>query len=165
MQKTYVSIDNGVTGSIAILSEDDVEFIKTPTISQTNYTKSKKQNITRLNVMEFMRILSNCDRDNTIVLVERPFVNPKMFMTSLCSIRCFEATIVCLEALELPYEYIDSKTWQKEMLPKGCKKSVELKKASLDVGIRLFPGWKKEIIKQKDADSLLMAEWARRRNL
>jgi len=165
MQKTYVGIDNGISGSIAIISEDDTEFMKTPTISQLNYTKSKKQNITRLDVKEFMNILSSCDKENTVVLVERPFVNPGMFKSSLCAVRCFEATIVCLEALELPFEYVDSKSWQRVMLPKGCKKKEHLKKASIDVGIRLFPGWKKEIIKQKDADSLLMAEWARRSNL
>lgn len=165
MQKTYISIDNGTTGSIAILTEDGTEFFKTPTISQINYTKTKKQNITRLDVKEFMRLLSAYNKKNTIVLLERPFVNPNAFKTSMCSIRCFEATLVCLEALELPYEYVDSKQWQRIMLPRGCKKKEDLKKASIDVGIRLFPGFKKEIIKQKDADSLLMAEWARRAGL
>ncbi|MHC4574386.1 MAG: hypothetical protein ACYS76_09695 [Planctomycetota bacterium] len=50
------------------------------------------------------------------------------------------------------------------MLPKGCKKE-ELKKASIDIGCRLFPYHKEQIIKHKDADSLLIAEWARRKNL
>jgi hypothetical protein len=58
--------------------------------------------------------------------------------------------------------YCDSKDWQKDMLPRGCKKE-ELKTASLDIGKRLFPSidWKGF----KDADSLLMAEWARRKGL
>ena len=50
------------------------------------------------------------------------------------------------------------------MLPKGCK-GAELKAASKDVGIRLFPQHKEIIVKQKDADSLLIAEWARRNDL
>jgi hypothetical protein len=50
------------------------------------------------------------------------------------------------------------------MFPKGLK-GIELKKASMDIGIRLFPHLEEVIIKQKDADGLLIAEWARRNNL
>ena len=59
--------------------------------------------------------------------------------------------------------YVDSKEWQKVMLPKGVKGSEELKKSSLDIGNRLFPQFEEN--KHKDRDSLLMAEWARRNNL
>ena len=73
---------------------------------------------------------------------------------------CLEATIIVLELLKIPFEYIDSKAWQRELLPKGLRKE-ELKKASLDVGRRLFPqiDW----TKFKDADGLLIAEWGRRK--
>ena len=51
---------------------------------------------------------------------------------------------------------------QKDMLPKGCK-GEELKKASLDIGNRLFPSFK--TVKHPDRDGLLIAEWARRKGL
>ena len=45
--------------------------------------------------------------------------------------------------------YIDSKEWQKELLPSGCK-GEELKTASRDIGCRLFPKYKDLIIKLID---------------
>ena len=65
-----------------------------------------------------------------------------------------------LEKLGIPYQFIDSREWQSVMLPKGTKGSDLLKKASYDIGKRLFPGL---VEKQKDADSLLIAEFVRRR--
>jgi hypothetical protein len=45
------------------------------------------------------------------------------------------------------------------LLPKGIKGSDELKKASLDVGVRLFP----KLPLKKDADGILIAEYMRRK--
>ena len=55
-----------------------------------------------------------------------------------------------------------NKEWQKTMLPQGLKGSDQLKKASMDVGKRLFPCLSAIIDKHKDADGLLMAEHFRR---
>lgn len=48
---------------------------------------------------------------------------------------------------------------------KGIEGSAELKKASMDIGLRLFPDQEEVIKKHKDADALLIAEWARREQL
>lgn len=48
------------------------------------------------------------------------------------------------------------------LLPKGIS-GEELKKASLDIGGRLFPQFKE--YNHPDRDSLLIAEYARRKNL
>jgi hypothetical protein len=88
-------------------------------------------------------------------------VNPQRFKASTSALRALEATIIVLEELRLPFQYIDSKEWQKEMLPKGIKGSSELKKASLDIGNRLFPQFKD--VKHGDRDGLLMAEYCRRK--
>ena len=42
-----IGIDNGVSGTIGIIKEDESIFVEMPTISQLNYTK-KKANITRI---------------------------------------------------------------------------------------------------------------------
>ena len=76
------------------------------------------------------------------------------------AVRAFEATIVALEQLHIPYQYIDSKEWQKALLPKGCK-GKELKKASHDIATRLFPVI--TLKKNEDADGLLIAEYAKRK--
>ena len=166
MSKTYIGIDNGVSGGIGIITPaEQVAFIPTPTISQQNYTKTKG-NISRLNFEKFWDIMEDQMQDHDcMVILERPMVNPGRFKATISAVRCLEAQLIVLESLKIPYMYVDSKEWQKEMLPSGIKGSTELKKASLDIGTRLFPQFEKEIKKQKDADALLIAEYARRKGL
>jgi hypothetical protein len=47
MADISIGIDNGVSGSIGIISKDWSKYIETPMFSQQNYTK-KKANITRV---------------------------------------------------------------------------------------------------------------------
>lgn len=165
MSRVVIGVDNGTTGTIAVLNgKNGDQFIKTPIVKQQNYTK-KKGNVSRIAVLALTKFLKEqyVDSSNVIVLIERPLVNPTRFAATLSAVRALEATLTILEALELPYVYIDSKEWQKELLPKGCTGSTELKKASLDIGVRLFPQFKELILKHKDADGLLIAEFGRRK--
>lgn len=91
-----------------------------------------------------------------LVLLERPYCNPAGFNASMLAARALEATLVVLDLLKLDYQFVDSKEWQTVMLPKGVIGRDELKKASFEVGKKLFPTTKF----RKDADSLLMAQWA-----
>ena len=133
-----------------------------PVKKEFEYTKVK-QKITRLS-LDFLNIL-DCitDQRNCIAILERP-VTGMPFKAVKSAMRCLEAQLICLELRNIPRMFIDSKQWQKELLPKGCK-GTELKYASMDIGIRLFPEHKKLIMKQKDADGLLIAEWGRRARL
>jgi len=160
MSKTYIGIDNGTTGSIGIIGENEVIFTLTPSKSEQSYTKSKG-NISRIDYKKIYNILEPW-KDNCHVMIERPMVNPGRFKATVSALRALEATLIALEVLEIPHEYIDSKEWQKELLPKGIKGPAELKKASLDIGCRLFPQFKDLIIKQKDADGILIAEFCKR---
>lgn len=167
MSKLYIGIDNGTTGTIGFLtSEGYVNFVKTPTVEELSYTK-KKQYLRRLDCEKFIEIITNAMAENNknssevFCLLERPMVNPSMFHASISAVRIIEAQLVMLETLDIPHAYIDSKQWQKQLLPIGVKGSIELKKASKDIGIRLFPKFKDEITKHKDADGLLIAEFAR----
>ena len=165
MSKNYIGIDNGVTGSIGIIWKiSGSEFYQMPVFKQKSYTKAD-QNISRIDTAELMEILRTLDPSDSIVILERPFVNSKGFKATQSAMRALEATLIVIEYLKLPYQYIDSKQWQKELLPSGIKGTAELKNASFDIGCRLFPQLKEEIKKQKDADGLLIAEWARRNNL
>jgi len=138
-----------------------ISIVPMPVYSEQSYTKTK-QNITRVNWKELEEYLNLYKDPSTLVLIERPMVNFTRFKASGSALRCLEAVLITVERLEFPRMYCDSKDWQKDMLPRGCKKE-ELKTASLDIGKRLFPSidWKGF----KDADSLLMAEWARRKGL
>lgn len=160
----WVGIDNGVSGSIGIISPEHTMFLPTPTFSEQSYTK-KKQNITRINVNKLREILVQYLDFRTILLLERPMVNPGRWKATISAIRALEATLGVIEFLGMAYQYIDSKEWQSIMLPKGVKGSPVLKKASSDIGKRLFPQFSEQIRRQKDADGILIAEWARRSDL
>lgn len=161
-KKLYIGIDNGISGTIGVVGEKTI-FTSTPTRSVLKYTK-KKANITRIDHKQLYELLNelttNYKSDEVIVALERPMVNPKRFTATASALRAWESTLIVLELLQLPFLYIDSKEWQKIMLPKGIKGSPELKKASRDVGDRLFPMFKD--IKHEDRDGILIAEYLRK---
>ncbi len=168
--KAWVGIDNGVSGSLAMVTEKgQARFAPTPTRVEQSYTKTVQQ-ITRIDGQKLytwlLDSLSSMDylihKDRVLVILERPFVNPKGFKATVSGLRALEATLIVCESLLLPVQYIDSREWQKVMLPEGLQGPAELKAASLDIGRRLFPQIDS---KMKDRDSLLIAEFARRKNL
>jgi hypothetical protein len=164
MQPIYIGIDNGVSGSIGIITTNGAiaKMFPMPTKSEQNYTKAKK-NITRIDWRLLLKLLRNYSNPPIgRVFLERPMVNPGRFQATASALRAMEATLIVLDLLDLPLRYVDSREWQKIMLPSGVKGASELKKASCDIGCRLFPSLAHVIKKHKDADGLLMAEWARR---
>jgi len=165
MNKMYVGIDNGVTGSIGVICDEEVFFIKTPVKTEQNYTKAKG-NISRIEtklLKEFFEtILSKYPATSVMCLIERPMVNPGRFTASTSALRALESTLNVIEDLGFAYQYEDSKKWQKLLLPSGITSTDLLKEASKTIGIRLFPEHKQMIEKHKDADGLLLAEYCRR---
>ena len=160
--KTYIGIDNGVSGSIGVISFTGAEtdFYKTPIFSCTNYQKQIKT----LNRIDTSALIARwSDLECPIAVVERPMVNPGRFNASASALRALEATLIVLEQLKIPYHFVDSKEWQKVMLPAGIKGADALKKASLDRGKQLFPQFAK--LFKGDADGMLIAEWARKQML
>lgn len=167
--KIYIGIDNGCTGAISCIQDGIVVHAPMPVKKEQSYTK-KQQQITRIDVPKLIDILSLLKSSmGVFALMERAMVNPLRWKASMSAIRALEATLIALEMSNVPYAYIDSKLWQKEFLPndivsnkelKNAQKSKLLKQASIDIAKRLFPQ-----IKTKDADSLLIMEYARRKNL
>ena len=152
-----IGIDNGVSGSIGTIFEDSVEYVPMPVNRCLNYTKSK-QFLNRVDGVKLWDILFH-GTSNLFCMIERPMINPTRWKASMSAIRALEATLIILEALKVPYQFVDSKEWQRELLPKGLKKE-ELKIASLEVGKRLFP--QVNFKGFKDADGLLISEFCRR---
>ena len=154
----FIGIDNGVTGSIGLRCDHDdrIYWWKTPVKRMLNYTK-KKAWLNRIDCDKLRDILMTC-RGTTMVFIERPLVNPAMFKATTSALRSLEATLVTIENLHLSYQFIDSKEWQKAMLPLGLK-GKDLKIASKQVAQRLFP----ELKFSGDGDGILIAEYARRK--
>jgi len=163
--KLFIGIDNGVTGTIGCIYNNKTWFFKTPTKSEQNYTK-KKGNISRVMYDElhqmFSEIVSECNYPSIMCLIERPMVNPGRFAATISALRALEATLLVVESFGFPYQYEDSKAWQKELLPIGAKGD-QLKKDSVSIGCRLFPQHSELINKHKDADGILIAEYCRRK--
>ena len=163
MDKIYVGIDNGVSGTIGFIGNSiEPKIFHTPVKKEQDYTKSKKL-ISRLDYSKFMDLFSGYNKNDIVILMERPLVNPTRFAATSSALRCHEAELIMIETMGIKYMFIDSKEWQHLLLPKGIKGSDEQKKASLCIGNRLFPQFAD--FKHKDRDGLLIAEYARRENL
>ena len=160
-----IGIDNGVSGTIGVITPTETIFIQTPVISQQDYTKAK-QNITRIRFKEVVKFLEQLivkyNDERFMVLIERPMKNPGRFTASISGVRAMEALVNAVEFHNLPLDHIDSKEWQKALLPQGVKGD-DLKVASKDIGCRLFPQHTELICKHKDADGILIAEYCRRK--
>ena len=161
MNKTYIGIDNGTSGSIGIINNTESYYYMTPVFIEQSYTKTK-QNISRIKGIDLYTILKPFS-ENAYCIIERPMVNPGRFKATVSALRALEATLIIIEQLQIPYQYIDSKEWQKELLPKNIKGDIDLKRISMDIGKRLFPLHKNLIEKHKDADGLLIAEYGKRK--
>jgi hypothetical protein len=112
---------------------------------------------------EQLMIIHDIPANECIAIIERPMINPTRFKASISAARSLEATQIIFESLGIPYMFIDSREWQKAELPKGYE-GPELKKASMDIGCRLFPDKAELIKKHKDADGLLIAHYAYKSN-
>lgn len=184
MRKLYIGIDNGTTGTIGWVGEGvHPTIIETPVRVEQSYTKSSKKTTRidheRLTAL-FKEIIGELDPSEVLVVMERPFTGSFTkftkdenggrksrggFVANISAARAFEVTLVLVEQAKLPHEIVDSKQWQNVLLPTGIKGSDERKRASMDIGLRLFPDQEKVITTHKDADGLLIAEWARRERL
>jgi hypothetical protein len=90
-------------------------------------------------------------------MVERPMIMPMgRWSATVSAIRWMESMELVFEELEIPYQWLDSKEWQKALLPTGLK-GPDLKRGADAVGKRLFPN-----LKIVNSDSLLIAEYCRR---
>lgn len=156
-------IDNGATGSIGVVGVNfEPVLFATPVRKCLDYQKVAKH-VTRVDVDELYKqlLITLGDRlPYTKVFMERPLKQPKLFEATCSAMRAHEATLIVLEKLKLPYSFVDSKQWQYEMLPEGIIGSTELKKASMEIGMRKFPRLADDIKKRKEADAILMAQWA-----
>ena len=156
----YIGIDNGVTGSIGTITDSGLSaFIETPVIKCKSYTK-EVQNTHRIDWRELFNNLTH----NAVALIERPMVNPKAFKATQSALRALEATLIALEYCKIEYSYIDSKEWQREFFSSSIIGHDDLKKASFEIGLKLFPNNEYYIRKHGDADGLLIAEYLRRKS-
>jgi hypothetical protein len=152
-----IGIDNGSSGSVAVLHEvpGAATFQPVPTQDYLHY--GKKGSIGRRLDRAALRdlLMGPGFARRARVYVERPF-SGRFINAVVPAHRFFEATIIVLEDLGLGYEVIDSGTWQKPLLG-NVSGSPALKLASRLRGVQLYPHLKDAITRHGDADGLLIA--------
>jgi hypothetical protein len=148
-----VGIDNGVTGSLAVVKDGNlVLFAKTPTIKVPHYGKGKGkfQRVDAPRLRDLLFPFSSCN----VLRIERPMINPGRFAASVSAARAFEATLIVLEDLGMcAPTVVDSKAWQKKWLG-ACE---DLKAESRLLAVSLFPKWEATITKHGDGDAVFLA--------
>lgn len=158
-----IGIDNGTTGSIAILGPDSPFFDEVPTMDFLMGKAGKI--IKRIDHGELSAMIYNRGGDrrsvdfpaNVRAYVERPFTGSAMMInTSVLAARSYEAVLIVLEQMGIPVQTVDSKEWQAPILG-AVKGSALLKKASMLRGMALYPKLADSIRSHTDADGLLMA--------
>jgi len=167
-QRVFIGIDNGVSGSVGVIKQSETSretyFFKTPVFKAQDYTK-KKKNVTRVDVLTFRgifrEILKGVAKTDVFTILERPMTNLGRLNAMISAARANEATLIVLESIGTPFVFVDSREWQKVLLPKEAEKE-QLKTASRDIACRMFPEHKELITKHKDGDGMLMAEHCRR---
>ena len=162
--KTYVGIDNGLTGGIVALRDNGEIFDKSiiPTI------KIGKGNI--IDVIRLNQMIGHFDRP-TALLENASKHSPGVL--ALCStwysLGCVETV---LKISGTRYDLINPQKWQKEFwtrpkMPKGTK--FDTKAAALNAANKLWPGtdWTKSERASKPHDGMidaaLIAEYCRRK--
>lgn len=169
--KITIGIDNGTTGSIGIIVQDEREigafFAETP--SKMSILGKKERHIRRIDHESLRSLLcvhtapligAHKMWNKTAIMhayIERPFTG-RFMGAVLPAQRSFEAVLIVLEQLSIPYTVVDSKEWQKTQLPE-IKGSKELKAASCALGRSKWLDLAAMVLKHGDADGLLIADY------
>lgn len=157
--KTYIGIDPGSKGFITVMAEEGTSFFSiadhTP-LEVANFLRAHKENATC--IMEEVHALSKSAAKST-------FSFGKIF-------GMLQGIIM---ANEIPYSLVPPKKWQAEIWCNSdkvkCGSKVDTKKTSFNAAHRLFPNVdlrRTTACKTEDdnkCDSLLICEYARRKNL
>ena len=158
--------DNGTTGTIGWRYGCTInEMIEVPIKKRSSFHKEPRST-TVIDVDALEKALRDMlDRakvkpSDVIAYRERPMINPKRWQASMSASRADEAETIILERMGIEYHYVDSKAWQRHILPSSGKKGTTsdiLKAESKDIGCKMFKHLSPIIEKHGDADGILGA--------
>lgn len=142
--KAYIGVDPGKNGGIALLSGSEVKAWKIPETPQEIYT---------------LLMLLRGHHPNCFALLEVVHSSPQMGVKSAFSFgQSYGVLQMALAASGISWEGVRPQQWQKAL---GCLSGGEKNKTKARAQ-SLFPALK---ITHSIADSLLIAEYAKRQNL
>lgn len=166
MSKTYIGIDIGKNGAIAILTPNGIQTLPMPKIKD------------EINYKELLSIINYTDSEQVTIVFEKLGVIFGSSKTTAFSMGyqsgAVEMACICGQ---IPYTKVRAVDWQKQMFQgveailKTGKSSKDTKAMALIAVGRIFPNLKltfgEKATKPHDGliDAVLMAEYARRNNL
>jgi crossover junction endodeoxyribonuclease RuvC len=153
---TYLGLDPGVSGAIAILAPNGVTFYDMPVLEV-----KKKQTLDYAGLACILRPFSG---SGAFAAVELVGAMPGQGVSSMFNFgRSYGAALATLATLEIPYELVTPPVWKRAFRLVGCEKD-----ESRAVALRLFPQCANDLKLKKHhgrADALLMAEYLRRQEV
>lgn len=132
VKKLFIGIDNGSSGSYTIINECGelicFEHVPTFKIKKWATSNNKQGHITVIDVNTLEQMLSkyikSIDKENIYCFIERPAVGFSgwSIWTSLSGIVAWVSVQYALLNLGIKYDTIDSKQWQKYLIPQALGK-------------------------------------------
>jgi len=170
LNKIYIGIDPGKSGAVAIINEDkSVQIFDTPTTKIETNQKTKSGNKKKKNLYlesEMVNLLKQFQGKNVHIALEKVHSMPGQGVSSMFSMgEGYGLWRGIMSAFQLSYTLITPQSWKKEMLHGlGKEKSISCYRAK-----QLFPNvelyTKNGRALDGRGDALLLAEYARRKNL
>lgn len=139
--KVYIGIDPGKKGSVAVLCDEFVEFIEMENFLASPY------------LIEYVEVF---------VAIEKAQAFPKQGTVSMFNYgKIYGQILGILKTLKIPFQEISPAVWKKEF--SLIRKD---KRESIQTAAKLFPLQEKAIKNNHHrAEALLLAEYARRKNM
>jgi len=158
---TFIGVDPGLDGAIAIIDGDLITIKVMPTII-IKKGKKNKRTISHKGIKEIFEVI----KGESYAIIEKQHAMPGQGVVSMLTIGIgYGSLLQILVDFEVPFEEVRAQEWQKEF---GIGKG-NTKEQALDVCQRLFPNLSllpnRRYKKPHDGvvDALLIAEYNRRR--
>jgi crossover junction endodeoxyribonuclease RuvC len=152
----YIGIDPGLTGAVAVITDEGVEVFDTPTV------KVKREEYLEAEMVDTIRGIQSACPPPAFAVIEGQQAMPGQGLSSALRLGLgWGLWRMALSALSIPYEHVTPAKWKRNMgIPGGADKD-----ASRLMAQQLFPTLVSELKRKKDhgrADAVLLAEWLRR---
>ncbi len=159
----WIGIDPGLTGAFAIIRGREIQFFDMPTITvQGGKTKRNEYDAAAIVSILEGAVARSWSRT---VAIEKQQAMPDQGVVSMFRIGVgYGILLGILAGLRIPHELVAPASWKRALMPDAPKD----KGASILAACRLFPQVADQLKRKKDharSDALLIAEYARRRQL
>lgn len=126
--KYILAVDPGLTGGLALYSENELHTFEIPTIQIKVNGKNKKD----IDLDELSRLIDSWSKDIKFVVIEKVHAMPGQGVTSMFNFgKGYGRLEGVIKANFLPLEYVTPQTWKKKLGVPADKKLSRLRASEL----------------------------------